>query len=99
MRKVIFATVVVVGLVAQGCSHSAKGTATEQQLCSDLAAGASTEVLYREANAVNNDLSTGADNLSLEVLAYINAVDQVPGSASVSSEVGRLTRDCQSIGS
>jgi hypothetical protein len=72
----------------------ATGTATEQRLCADLRSGASATVVYRDANAVNNDLSTGPDDLSLEALAYMNSAENLPGSPSVAKETERLMADC-----
>jgi len=78
MRKL---GLVVLAILAVGAcsSGSGGGTATEQKLCADITAGRAPDVLYADANAVNNDLSTGADDLSLEALAFINAYDARSG--------------------
>lgn len=108
MKKALATCVAVTALAVGACSSSspvsggtaggvAAGTATEQKLCADLNAGASTKILYDDANAVNNDLSTGPDDMSLEVLAYISAVDKLPGAASIKAEVARLKDLCQNM--
>lgn len=86
------------GAKASGSPTSAwsGGTATEQQLCTDLSAHAATSTITGDANAVNTDASTGKGNLPFEVLAYLNAVGGYGVGGTISQEKGRMLGDCRS---
>jgi hypothetical protein len=88
-----------VGSTAGSGSDSGTDTvATEQTLCADLRANAATEVVYADANAVNEDMTASVDHdLVIEVLAYIASVDGY-GLKTVEWETDKLLDDCAAIG-
>ena len=97
MKKLIAAVALAASLAA--CGGGSTTTATERTLCSDLRAGAPVEVIYADANAVNEDMTTSIDHdLVIEVLGYTAAVDGLPLSDSVEAETDRLIADCAAIG-
>jgi hypothetical protein len=104
--KKLFATLTMVSAVLlPACSSSSGnplpavappgGTATEQKLCVDLRAKAPDATITADANAVNNDMTTGTGNLALEVGGYLASVGGY-GLKSVQWEREKMLHDCAS---